>query len=71
MGKDWHMTSNQYSWLVTIYYLGYIFFQWLILAWRVVRLPVRILLPSRPTQLSSADSSLTVLHDRYGSPAWP
>lgn len=41
MGKKWHMTSNQYSWLVTIYYFGYIFFQWLVLAWRVVRLPVR------------------------------
>lgn len=41
MGSDWGITSNQYSWVVTAYYLTYIVFQWFVLLWKVVSLPVR------------------------------
>lgn len=40
MGKEWNITSNQYSWLITAYYIAYIAFQWFILLWKVVSLPV-------------------------------
>lgn len=42
MGKEWGITSNQYSWIITAYYLAYIAFHWLILAWKLVSLPVCI-----------------------------
>lgn len=28
MGSEWGITSDQYSWLVTNYYIGYIVFHW-------------------------------------------
>lgn len=28
MGSEWGITSDQYSWLVTSYYIGYIVFHW-------------------------------------------
>lgn len=40
MGADWGITSNQYSWVITAYYLTYIVFQWFVLLWKVVSLPV-------------------------------
>ncbi|CAG8184959.1 unnamed protein product [Penicillium salamii] len=40
MGKEWGITSNQYSWVITAYYIAYIAFQWFILLWKVVSLPV-------------------------------
>ncbi|KAF2152250.1 MFS general substrate transporter [Myriangium duriaei CBS 260.36] len=40
MGKKWHITSDQYSWIVTIYYIAYITFHWLILVWKLVPLPL-------------------------------
>ena len=43
MGEDWGITSNQYSWIITAYYLAYIAFHWSILLWKVVSLPVSIL----------------------------
>ncbi|KAH7038367.1 major facilitator superfamily domain-containing protein [Microdochium trichocladiopsis] len=39
MGKEWGINSDDYSWIVTAYYLAYIAFHWLILAWKVVSLP--------------------------------
>ncbi|KAI9928607.1 hypothetical protein MW887_001822 [Aspergillus wentii] len=39
MGEEWRMTSSQYSMIVTVYYIAYICFHWLILAWKVVPLP--------------------------------
>lgn len=41
MGKEWGITSNQYSWIITAYYLAYIAFHWFILLWKLVSLPVR------------------------------
>ncbi|CAG7932228.1 unnamed protein product [Penicillium olsonii] len=40
MGKSWGITSSQYSMVVTVYYIAYICFHWLILAWKVVPLPL-------------------------------
>ncbi|KAH7010283.1 major facilitator superfamily domain-containing protein [Ilyonectria destructans] len=40
MGEAWGITSGQYSWIVTNYYIGYIAFHWLILVWKFV--PLRI-----------------------------
>ncbi|OJI89776.1 hypothetical protein ASPTUDRAFT_79671 [Aspergillus tubingensis CBS 134.48] len=40
MGKAWGITSSQYSMVVTVYYIAYICFHWLILAWKVVPLPL-------------------------------
>ncbi|KAG9196876.1 hypothetical protein G6514_003205, partial [Epicoccum nigrum] len=40
LGKDWGITSDQYSWIVTILYIGYISFHWLILVWTFVPLPL-------------------------------
>jgi hypothetical protein len=28
MGKDWGITSEDYSWIVTVLYIGYILFHW-------------------------------------------
>lgn len=28
MGKEWGITSDDYSWIVTILYIGYILFHW-------------------------------------------
>ncbi|KAL4894301.1 major facilitator superfamily domain-containing protein [Aspergillus ambiguus] len=39
MGKSWDIISSQYSMVVTIYYIAYTCFHWLILAWKVVPLP--------------------------------
>lgn len=43
MGKAWGITSDDYSWIVTIYYIAYILFYWLILVWRLNLLPVSLL----------------------------
>ncbi|KAH6967273.1 major facilitator superfamily domain-containing protein [Fusarium venenatum] len=40
MGKDWGITSNDYSWIVTAYYIAYICFHWLILVWKFMPLPL-------------------------------
>ncbi|KAI8289520.1 hypothetical protein K4K60_008449 [Colletotrichum sp. SAR11_57] len=40
MGKKWGITSEDYSWIVTILYIGYILFHWLILVWTFVPLPL-------------------------------
>lgn len=40
MGEKWGITSNQYSWIITAYYLAYIAFHWFILLWKLVSLPV-------------------------------
>ncbi|KAF2093850.1 MFS general substrate transporter [Rhizodiscina lignyota] len=40
MGKTWGITSNDYSWIITMYYITYILGQPLILLWKVVNLPV-------------------------------
>lgn len=45
MGQEWGITSNQYSWIITAYYLAYIAFHWFILLWKLVSLPVRISVP--------------------------
>lgn len=45
MGADWGITSNQYSWIITAYYLAYIAFHWFILLWKIVSLPVGLLTP--------------------------
>lgn len=42
-GKAWGITSDDYSWIVKIYYITYILFHWLILVWRLVPLPVSFL----------------------------
>jgi hypothetical protein len=62
LGKTWNMRSNQYSWLVTIYYMAYILFQWLILAWRVVKLPVRLAVFNIQNSASNALSGLAGMH---------
>jgi hypothetical protein len=31
MGQEWGITSDQYSWIVTIYYISYVLFQGVIL----------------------------------------
>ncbi|KAF8322167.1 MFS general substrate transporter [Clavulina sp. PMI_390] len=36
MGKELGISSNQYEWLLTIYYISYIIFQTMVLAWKVV-----------------------------------
>ena len=41
LGADWGITSDQYSWVVTSYYIAYILFHWLILVWKFMPLPVR------------------------------
>lgn len=46
MGAAWGITSNQYSWIITAYYLAYIAFQWFILLWKIVSLPVGLLKPT-------------------------
>ncbi|KAL4881367.1 allantoate permease [Aspergillus karnatakaensis] len=40
MGKSWSISSSQYSMIVTVYYIAYICFHWLILAWKIVPLPL-------------------------------
>ncbi|KAI9928605.1 hypothetical protein MW887_001820 [Aspergillus wentii] len=40
MGNEWGITSNQYSWIITAYYLAYIAFHWFILLWKLVSLPM-------------------------------
>ncbi|PSN65631.1 MFS general substrate transporter [Corynespora cassiicola Philippines] len=40
MGRDWGITSEDYSWIVTVLYIGYILFHWLILVWTFVPLPL-------------------------------
>ncbi|KAJ0123781.1 hypothetical protein J7T55_012250 [Diaporthe amygdali] len=40
MGEEWGITSSQYSWIVTNYYIAYILFHWLILLWKFV--PLRL-----------------------------
>ncbi|KAK2768948.1 major facilitator superfamily transporter [Colletotrichum kahawae] len=40
MGEEWGITSEDYSWIVTILYIGYILFHWLILVWTFVPLPL-------------------------------
>ncbi|EEU35450.1 uncharacterized protein NECHADRAFT_51188 [Fusarium vanettenii 77-13-4] len=40
MGEAWGITSGEYSWIVTSYYIGYILFHWLILLWKFV--PLRL-----------------------------
>ncbi|KAL3443594.1 major facilitator superfamily domain-containing protein [Aspergillus insuetus] len=40
MGEDWGITSNQYSWIITAYYIAYIAFHWFILLWKLVSLPM-------------------------------
>ncbi|WZH44063.1 major facilitator superfamily domain-containing protein [Fusarium acuminatum] len=40
MGKQWGITSNDYSWIVTAYYIAYICFHWLILVWKFMPLPL-------------------------------
>ncbi|KAG6354479.1 hypothetical protein INS49_004496 [Diaporthe citri] len=40
MGKEWGITSDDYSWIVTILYIGYILFHWLIFVWTFVPLPL-------------------------------
>ncbi|KAL2882106.1 hypothetical protein SGCOL_002368 [Colletotrichum sp. CLE4] len=40
MGKDWGITSDDYSWIVTVLYIGYILFHWLIIVWTFVPLPL-------------------------------
>ncbi|KFY80522.1 hypothetical protein V499_00626 [Pseudogymnoascus sp. VKM F-103] len=40
MGKAWQITSDQYAWLITIYYISYISFHWSILLWKIVSLPL-------------------------------
>ena len=45
MGEEWGITSNQYSWIITAYYLAYIAFHWFILLWKLVSLPVCIPFP--------------------------
>lgn len=44
MGKDWAITSNQYAWIITAYYLTYTACHWFILLWKLVLLPVRCFL---------------------------
>ncbi|KAF7591036.1 hypothetical protein BBP40_002054 [Aspergillus hancockii] len=41
MGREWGVSSDQYSWLITAYYLAYLAFQWLLLFWKVVSRPQR------------------------------
>ncbi|KAI8299345.1 hypothetical protein K4K59_002336 [Colletotrichum sp. SAR11_240] len=36
MGEEWGITSEDYSWIVTILYIGYILFHWLILLTRLL-----------------------------------
>lgn len=43
MGESWNMDSDQYAWLVTIYYIAYISFHWTILMWKVVTLPIWVM----------------------------
>ncbi|KAL5623772.1 hypothetical protein FOBRF1_003022 [Fusarium oxysporum] len=40
MGQAWGITSNDYSWIVTAYYIAYICFHWLILVWKFMPLPL-------------------------------
>ncbi|CAN6632332.1 thiamine pathway transporter Thi73p [Trichomonascus vanleenenianus] len=35
MSEDTGMSDSQYQWLLTIFYIAYITFQWLIMAWKV------------------------------------
>jgi hypothetical protein len=42
MGEEWGITSNQYSWIITAYYIAYIAFHWFILLWKLVSLPVSL-----------------------------
>ncbi|OOQ85003.1 putative pantothenate transporter [Penicillium brasilianum] len=44
MGKEWGITSNQYAWIITAYYLAYIAFHWLIMLWKLVSLPIWVTL---------------------------
>ena len=40
MTKDLGLSSQQYAWLVTTYYIAYICFHWTILLWKVVSPPM-------------------------------
>ncbi|PLB53498.1 permease of the major facilitator superfamily [Aspergillus steynii IBT 23096] len=44
MGSDWGITSDQYSWIITAYYLAYIAFHWFVLLWKLVSLPMWVAL---------------------------
>ncbi|KAL4949480.1 major facilitator superfamily domain-containing protein [Aspergillus filifer] len=44
MGEEWGITSNEYSWIITAYYIAYIAFHWFILLWKVVSLPTWVAL---------------------------
>ncbi|KAL3480559.1 permease of the major facilitator superfamily [Aspergillus californicus] len=44
MGAEWGITSNQYSLIITAYYIAYIVFHWFILLWKVVSLPMWVAL---------------------------
>ncbi|KAJ0415308.1 major facilitator superfamily domain-containing protein [Aspergillus carlsbadensis] len=44
MGEAWGITSNQYSWIITAYYIAYIVFHWFILLWKLVSLPMWVAL---------------------------
>ena len=35
MSKDLHMDNNQYNWLVTIFYITYIVFEFSLLFWKI------------------------------------
>ncbi|KAK9483908.1 major facilitator superfamily domain-containing protein [Lipomyces starkeyi] len=36
MSKDLHMSNAQFQWLLTIFYIPYILFEWLALMWKIV-----------------------------------
>jgi uncharacterized protein (DUF983 family) len=36
MAKDLHLSSSDYQWLLTIFYIAYIIFEWFVLMWKAV-----------------------------------
>ncbi|RDL34699.1 Uncharacterized protein BP5553_07827 [Venustampulla echinocandica] len=44
LGSAWKITSDQYAWIVQIYYIAYICFHWTILLWKVVPLPLWVMI---------------------------
>ncbi|KAF2160102.1 hypothetical protein M409DRAFT_70639 [Zasmidium cellare ATCC 36951] len=43
LGEDLGITSDDYAWLITTYFIAYICFHWLILVWKVVSPPVFVM----------------------------
>ena len=51
MSKDLHLSSLQFEWLLRVFYIMYIAFEWMTLLWKIV--PAHIYRKCRPEIYSS------------------